>query len=73
MKILAWNCRGLGNPQTCKTLKHLIRIHLPNILFLSETKGFNMNKVYKNLLDVGTLTNIHTVNCSVNGKGKVGG
>lgn len=38
MKALAWNCRGLGGPSTIWQLKEAIRLHLPDIIFLSETK-----------------------------------
>ncbi|GLT33351.1 hypothetical protein SLA2020_079490 [Shorea laevis] len=37
-KILAWNCRGLGNSMTLAELKKLLRIHTPQLLFLSESK-----------------------------------
>ncbi|KAL5699305.1 hypothetical protein ACHQM5_030229 [Ranunculus cassubicifolius] len=37
MKILAWNCRGIGNDPTVRHLKDLIRKEKPYILFLSET------------------------------------
>jgi hypothetical protein len=38
MKILAWNCRGLARAPTIRTLRALIRIHRPEVIFLSETK-----------------------------------
>uniref|UniRef100_A0A5B7BGF4 Endonuclease/exonuclease/phosphatase domain-containing protein n=1 Tax=Davidia involucrata TaxID=16924 RepID=A0A5B7BGF4_DAVIN len=38
MKILGWNCRGLGNPQTVRALRQLVKEEAPNILFLFETK-----------------------------------
>jgi hypothetical protein len=38
MKILAWNCRGLGKPSAVRALKHLILTHHPDLIFLSETK-----------------------------------
>jgi len=37
MIILSWNCRGLGEPRTVPALCDLIRIHKPDIIFLSET------------------------------------
>jgi hypothetical protein len=37
MKLLSWNCRGLSRPSAVRSLRMLIRIHSPDILFLSET------------------------------------
>ncbi|XP_025702728.1 uncharacterized protein [Arachis hypogaea] len=39
MKILMWNCRGLGRPLTVHNLKGIIRSHSPEIVFLCETKN----------------------------------
>ncbi|KAL0411828.1 UNVERIFIED_CONTAM: hypothetical protein Slati_3772500 [Sesamum latifolium] len=38
MKILAWNCQGLGAPWTVRVLRELVRLHDPGLVFLSETK-----------------------------------
>ena len=38
MKIIAWNCRGLGNSLAIRSLLNLQRKENPDILFLSETK-----------------------------------
>ena len=38
MKILSWNCRGLGNQTAVDVLSHLVREKAPNVLFLMETK-----------------------------------
>lgn len=38
MKILAWNCRGIGGNSTVSQLKESIRFQNPDIVFLSETK-----------------------------------
>lgn len=37
MKILSWNCRGLGSPSAVRSLLELQRQHDPNVIFLSET------------------------------------
>lgn len=37
MKLLSWNCRGLGNPRTVRVLRDLIKSQKPDLLFLSET------------------------------------
>jgi exonuclease III len=38
MKLLSWNCQGLGNPWTVQDLCHLVKDKKPDILFLMETK-----------------------------------
>lgn len=38
MKILSWNCRVLGGPSTIPQLKESIRLNLPEVLFICETK-----------------------------------
>ena len=37
MKILSWNCQGLGNPRTVRTLQSWCWRDRPNIVFLMET------------------------------------
>jgi exonuclease III len=37
MNCLAWNCRGLGNPQTVQELARLVRAQDPTVVFLIET------------------------------------
>ncbi|XP_073357962.1 uncharacterized protein [Aegilops tauschii subsp. strangulata] len=38
MKIVSWNCWGLGNGPTVRSLLELGRVEDPDILFLAETK-----------------------------------
>jgi hypothetical protein len=38
MKLLAWNCRGLTRASAIRSLRGNIRLHSPDILFMSETK-----------------------------------
>ncbi|XP_017604818.1 uncharacterized protein LOC108451663 [Gossypium arboreum] len=38
MRILSWNCRGVGNPATIRELKQLLVANVPDIVFLCETK-----------------------------------
>lgn len=37
MNILAWNCRGLGNPRAVPVLRELIRASRPDVIFLFKT------------------------------------
>lgn len=38
MKLLSWNCRGLGNPRTVLELKDLVSSNKPSCIFLLEVK-----------------------------------
>lgn len=38
MSAIAWNCRGLGNPQTVGALREYVRQYDPKIVFLAKTK-----------------------------------
>ena len=38
MKTFSWNCQGLGNPRTVKTLQSWCWRERPNLVFLMETK-----------------------------------
>lgn len=39
MKIISWNCQGLGNPLTIQELRALIALERPSLVFLMETKN----------------------------------
>ncbi len=54
MRLLSWNCRGLGNPQTVRELSLLLKERDPSILFLSETR---LDSVGVELLRVSTKFN----------------
>lgn len=36
IKILYWNCRGIANPPTVRTLEHLVSFYSPDLVFISE-------------------------------------
>jgi exonuclease III len=38
MKIVSWNCRGLGNPAKIEAVKDLMKVEPADILMLQETK-----------------------------------
>jgi exonuclease III len=71
MRVLSWNCQGLGNPRTVRALKKLFATHQPDIIFLMETKllenQFHFLNSYKDHYSS------HTINCSVTGGGRAGG
>ncbi|KAF5471486.1 hypothetical protein F2P56_008274 [Juglans regia] len=39
MKILSWNCRGLGNPRTVQDLYNMVEKNKPSLVFVMETKS----------------------------------
>ena len=39
MKIFGWNCRDICNALTVNALRASIKVHNPDIIFLSETKA----------------------------------
>ncbi|KAB1671571.1 hypothetical protein, partial [Gossypium barbadense] len=43
MRIICWNCHGVGNPAIVRDLKQLLVANDPDIIFLCETKS-NANK-----------------------------
>ncbi|KAG2679676.1 hypothetical protein I3760_11G061900 [Carya illinoinensis] len=38
MKIICWNCRGLGNPQIVQDLSLLVKDKWPTLVFVCKTK-----------------------------------
>ena len=40
MRILGWNCQGICNVSTARTLLAIIRVQNPDCIFLCETKAF---------------------------------
>ena len=38
MKLLSWNCQGLGNPWTIHNLHKLVKDKAPTVCFLMETR-----------------------------------
>ena len=35
---MSWNCRGLGNPETVRELRNIVKQEGPALLFVMETK-----------------------------------
>jgi hypothetical protein len=67
MIILSWNCRGLGNPQTVRDLRRMVKVKRPTVVFLMETK-MRQAKMEKIRCSLG-FNNLFTVDCV----GKSGG
>ena len=38
MRLISWNCQGLGNPWTGRSLRKLVREKDPTVCFLMETR-----------------------------------
>ncbi|XP_043812756.1 uncharacterized protein LOC110619075 [Manihot esculenta] len=62
MRILCWNCRGVGNPRAVTAMKDLVFYYKPSILFLMETKvhGVRMNQI-KNLLHYSNCFSVDSI------------
>jgi len=52
MKIISWNCRGLGSPRTVPSLKYLVRVYKPDILFLCETISISNRMLEQNVFNI---------------------
>ncbi|CAJ2646580.1 unnamed protein product [Trifolium pratense] len=72
MKLMSWNCQGLGNPRIVRALRKLIANNKPDIIFLMETKLHNLPPNFKN--QFAATYSFFSVDCTLNGdKGKSGG
>ena len=71
MKILSWNCRGLGSPPAVRALLRLIRLENPICVFLMETrlKSFEMEVIKQRC----GFNSCLVVDCRGAGKERAGG
>ncbi|XP_043814106.1 uncharacterized protein LOC122724009 [Manihot esculenta] len=62
MRILCWNCRGVGNPLAVNAMEDLVFYYKPSILFLMETKvhGVRMNQI-KNLFHYSNCFSVDSI------------
>lgn len=67
MKILSWNCQGVGNTPIVRHLREIRGRYFPDIIFLCETKNRRNN--LENLVEEMGYFDMH----SVEPKGKSGG
>jgi exonuclease III len=65
MKILSWNCRGLGNPSAVRALRKLLNKQCPDVVFLMETRLQNLDKKAKCNLVCGPLSNVLIIDCNI--------
>jgi exonuclease III len=73
MKLLSWNCRGLGKPSAVRALKKLLKVTCPDVVFLVETKLSESDTKAKYILSCGPLTNVFMVNCNISNGNRSGG
>jgi hypothetical protein len=71
MKVLSWNCQGIGNPKTVRAFNKLLSDTRPDVFFIMETKLISNNNGF--LSRLRNNYNIHHVDCSTAGGGRAGG
>lgn len=50
MTGIVWNCRGIGQPSTIRSLRGYANSHILDFIFLLEVKCNNAGKILKKLL-----------------------
>jgi exonuclease III len=73
MKILSWNCRGLGKISAVRALRKLIHTHQPDIVFLTETKFQSTDFLLKANSFGNNLSNHFCVDCTMSLRNRSGG
>lgn len=71
MRIIAWNCRVLGNQAAVLAAKWLIRSEVPEVVFFSKTKRKSQEILAKRTYF--NLPNMFPVDCSGQGNSRAGG
>ncbi|XP_057432398.1 uncharacterized protein LOC130725163 [Lotus japonicus] len=67
MRILSWNCRGLGNKPTFRVLQRLIHSEGPDVVFVTETRLHEAEMLRH--CGIGGLSNLFPVLCARGGRG----
>jgi exonuclease III len=73
MKILSWNCRGLGHTSAIRALKKLIQTHQPDIIFLIETKFLSSDFQKRLKIPGDSYPNSFIVDCIISNSNRRGG
>jgi exonuclease III len=73
MKLISWNCRGLGNATAVRALKKLIKDQTPDIVFLMETKLKTNDPNIYNKVFRGCLHHYFLVSCEFHKGNRSGG
>jgi exonuclease III len=73
MKLLSWNCSGLGKASAVRAIRQLILTHHPDMIFLTETK-FQSCDFNKKANSFGpSLSNCFVVDCTISPRNRKGG
>jgi exonuclease III len=73
MKLLSWNCRGLGKASAVRAIRQLILTHQPDMIFLTETKFQNCDFKFKTNTFGPSLSNCFVVDCTISTRNRRGG
>jgi exonuclease III len=73
MKILSWNCIGLGKSPAVRALRKLILTHQPDIVFLTEKKFQSSNFLLRKNSLGNNLSNHFFVDCTMSHSNRSGG
>ncbi|XP_058725646.1 uncharacterized protein LOC131596933 [Vicia villosa] len=71
MKILSWNCRGLGHPRAVQALSKLTKLENPSLVFLMETK-LKAEEMQTVMIKTG-FRFAHSVDCRGSRRDRAGG
>ncbi|XP_057445088.1 uncharacterized protein LOC130737357 [Lotus japonicus] len=71
MKILSWNCRGLGNLRAVRALKRLIHSKDHDVVLVMETRLYSAEASRHR--GIGGLQNVFPVQCAGQGRSRAGG
>jgi exonuclease III len=73
MKLLSWNCRGLGKVSAGRALRKLILTHQPDMVFLTETKLQGSEFLLRKNNLGNNLPNHFFVDCIISHRNRSGG
>ncbi|XP_043720930.1 uncharacterized protein LOC122668429 [Telopea speciosissima] len=67
MRLISWNCQGLGSPRSVRALKNLLKSEKSDVIFLMETKSqlSRMSRIQRSL----KLNNLFTVDATGTARG----